>query len=58
MCTASRYKAWRLVGLHPVCAILYTLGYALREYGAFEYLYTDTNLIIYILSQVAIYVCP
>lgn len=56
---ASRYKAFKLVGLQPVCAVTFTLGYALREYGAFNYLYTSTlNLIIFILSQVFIYACP
>ena len=58
---ASRYKAWRLIGLHPVCAILFTAGYALREYGAYNYLYsvaTKLPLIMFILSQVFIFVCP
>lgn len=57
---ASHYKSWRLIGLHPLCAVLFTAGYALREYGAFNYLYTasEVNLPIYIVSQVLIYVCP
>jgi hypothetical protein len=58
---AFRYKAWKLIGLHPLCAVLFTTGYALREYGSFNYLYDPTNilpLIIFILSQVFIYVCP
>ncbi|KAG8415742.1 hypothetical protein J3458_009565 [Metarhizium acridum] len=54
----SRYKSFKLLGLHPLCAILFTAGYALREYGSMNYLYSDQNLIIYILSQVFIYVCP
>ncbi|KAI0402891.1 putative RTA1 domain protein [Xylaria palmicola] len=54
-----RYKCWKLVGLHPLCALLFTAGYALREYGAYNYIYTGTNvLIIFVLSQVFIYVCP
>ncbi|KAK5661104.1 hypothetical protein OQA88_10994 [Cercophora sp. LCS_1] len=56
-----RYKAWKLVGLHPVCAVLFTIGYALREYGSFNYIYSpenETTLFIFILSQVFIYVCP
>ncbi|KAK4238427.1 hypothetical protein C8A03DRAFT_43842 [Achaetomium macrosporum] len=56
-----RYKAFRLIGLHPVCALLFTVGYALREYGAYNYLYSFTTsvpLIIFILSQVFIYICP
>ncbi|KAI0472989.1 hypothetical protein GGR56DRAFT_697839 [Xylariaceae sp. FL0804] len=26
-----RYKAWKLIGLHPLCAVLFTAGYALRD---------------------------
>lgn len=52
------YKCFKLIGLHPLCAVLFTAGYALREYGAFNYLYSTQNLIIYILSQVLIYICP
>jgi hypothetical protein len=55
----SRYNCWKLIGLHPLCAVLFTLGYALREYGAFHYQYSShLSLIIYVLSQVFIYVCP
>lgn len=57
----SRYRSWRFVGLHPLCAVLFSLGYALREYGAYKYLYVETDeepLICFILSQVAIFVCP
>ncbi|KAI1195907.1 putative RTA1 domain protein [Nemania serpens] len=54
-----RYKSWKLIGLHPLCAVLFTAGYALREYGAYNYIYTGSNVLIgYILSQVFIYVCP
>ena len=56
-----RYKAWKLIGLHPLCAFLFTLGYALREYGSYNYLYSPTSssaLIIFVLSQVFIYICP
>ncbi|KAH8911245.1 putative RTA1 domain protein [Coniochaeta sp. PMI_546] len=52
------YKSFKLIGLHPLCAVLFTAGYALREFGAFNYLYSPRNLIIYILSQVFIFVCP
>lgn len=54
----SRYKAFLLVGLHPGCAIILTVGYALREYGSFNYLYNHTNLIVFICSQIFIYICP
>ncbi|ETS80027.1 hypothetical protein PFICI_07556 [Pestalotiopsis fici W106-1] len=58
-----RYKAFKLVGLHSICALLFTLGYALRAYGAFNnnYLYSETDqtpLIMFILSQVFIFICP
>ncbi|KAF2471147.1 putative RTA1 domain protein [Lindgomyces ingoldianus] len=53
-----RYNCFKLIGLHSICAVLFTAGYALREYGSFNYLYSTQNLIIYILSQVFIYVCP
>ncbi|KAI1297054.1 putative RTA1 domain protein [Xylaria venustula] len=53
------YKSWKLVGLHALCAVLFTAGYALREYGAYNYIYTGNNVLIpYILSQVFIYICP
>lgn len=62
----SRYKAFRLIGLHPICAILFALGYVLREVGAYHYSWqtdvkgeVDTvNLIIYVISQVLIFVAP
>lgn len=47
-----------MIGLQPMCAVFYTAGYALREYGAFDYLYSTTNLNVYIISQVLIYICP
>ncbi|KAL4745324.1 hypothetical protein BDW72DRAFT_198755 [Aspergillus terricola var. indicus] len=56
-----RYQSWRLLGLYPLCGVLFALGYALREYGAYHYLYDEENttvLIVFILSQVFIYVCP
>ena len=56
-CT-SRYKAFLLVGLHPGCAIILSVGYALREYGSFNYLYSHENLVVFICSQIFIYICP
>lgn len=55
---SSRYRCFKLVGLHPLCAIIFAAGYGLREYGAFNYMYSNRNLIIYILSQVFIFICP
>jgi hypothetical protein len=59
----SHYKCFKLIGLHSFCAVLFTAGYALREYGAFNYLFISreasmSTLLVYILSQVLIYVCP
>ncbi|KAI1469852.1 uncharacterized protein F4812DRAFT_420535, partial [Daldinia caldariorum] len=57
----SRYGAFKLIGLHPLCAVLFAIGYALREYGAYNYMYsvaTKTPLIMFILSQIFIFVCP
>ncbi|KAH6640417.1 hypothetical protein F5144DRAFT_609421 [Chaetomium tenue] len=56
-----RYQAWKLMWLHSVCAVSFTLGYALREWGSHNYLYLPTDktpLMIFILSQVFIYICP
>jgi hypothetical protein len=33
-----------MIGLHALCAVFYTAGYALQEYGAFNYLYSARNL--------------
>lgn len=44
-----------------MCAVLFTVGYAMREYGSNNYMYDPddmTPLIIFILSQVCILVCP
>ncbi|KAL8359026.1 hypothetical protein RB598_007738 [Gaeumannomyces tritici] len=56
-----RYKAWKLIGLHPLCAVFFTAGYALRAYGSHHYLYLPTDgspLLAFILSQVFIFICP
>ncbi|OIW28759.1 putative RTA1 domain protein [Coniochaeta ligniaria NRRL 30616] len=52
------YKCFKLIGLHPLCAVLFTAGYALREIGAFNYIYNPQTIIIYIMSQVFIFICP
>ncbi|KAL7904285.1 hypothetical protein GGI35DRAFT_490002 [Trichoderma velutinum] len=56
-----RYKALKLIGLHSVCAVVFALGFAFREYASYHYIYTGTggtSLIMYILSQVFINICP
>jgi len=52
-----------MTGLHAFCAVLFTVGYSLREYGAFNYMFEDKQssqmtLGVYIASQVFIYICP
>lgn len=54
----SRLKCFKLMGLHPLCAAMFAAGFALREYGAYHYLYTTHNLIMYIVSLILIYVNP
>jgi predicted ferric reductase len=49
-----KYKAWRITGLHPMCGLLFTIGFALRAYGSFEY----GNVNIYIASTICIYCTP
>ncbi|KAH0336019.1 putative RTA1 domain protein, partial [Aureobasidium melanogenum] len=49
------YIAWRMIGLQPLCAVFYTVGYALREYGAFNYLYSPSNLYCHPLLELANY---
>ncbi|KAL6892151.1 hypothetical protein GGI43DRAFT_387025 [Trichoderma evansii] len=53
--------AFRLVGLHSVCAVLFAAGFACREYASYHYIYdpnANGSLIVFILSQVFIYACP
>ncbi|KAK3341852.1 putative RTA1 domain protein [Lasiosphaeria hispida] len=54
------YKCFKLVGLHSLCAIVFAAGYALREYATFDlnYIYSTKNLLIFIISQVFIFICP
>jgi hypothetical protein len=55
-----------MVGLQPVCAAFFAFGYALREVGAYNYSWqtdvegeiNNTNLIIYVLSQVFVFIAP
>ncbi|ROT39999.1 hypothetical protein SODALDRAFT_343891 [Sodiomyces alkalinus F11] len=56
-----RYNAWRLIGLHPLCGLTLTAGYGLRIWGSYNFLYKVddvTPLIMFILSQCFIYICP
>lgn len=60
---SSRYKAWRVIGLHPICGILFVVGYATRAWAASgrNYIYDEDNpatLGVFIVSQVLIYCAP
>lgn len=48
------YKCWKVTGLFPWAALLFVVGYILREVGAFHY----SIINIYIASQVFIYCAP
>ncbi|KAI5460243.1 hypothetical protein BGZ63DRAFT_386805 [Mariannaea sp. PMI_226] len=48
------YKCWKLTPLFPFCCLLFTAGFALREYGAFHY----DNLNVYIASICITYAAP
>ncbi|QDS76748.1 hypothetical protein FKW77_001495 [Venturia effusa] len=51
---SSRYRSWRTTALMPWAALLLTVGFALREVGAFNYFYTERNLDILIAGAVMI----
>jgi len=48
------YKCWKVTGIFPWAAIIFTAGYVLREIGAFDY----TNLDVFISSLVLLYAAP
>ncbi|KAH6721433.1 RTA1 like protein-domain-containing protein [Leptodontidium sp. 2 PMI_412] len=48
------YKSWKVSGILPWSALLFVIGYILREIGAFDY----DNLNIFIASLVFIYAAP
>ncbi len=48
------YRCFKLTWLFPLCCLLFTVGFALREFGAFSY----TNLAGFIVSQMFIYFSP
>lgn len=49
-----RYKCWKVTGIFPWAALVFVVGYSLREYGAFHY----GNLNIFISSLVFLYAAP
>ncbi|KAK0628374.1 hypothetical protein B0T17DRAFT_505055 [Bombardia bombarda] len=48
------YKCFKVTALLPICCLLFTAGFAVREYGAFHY----ENLNVYIASTFLIYMSP
>ncbi|ETS82045.1 hypothetical protein PFICI_07047 [Pestalotiopsis fici W106-1] len=55
---STRYKAWKWTVLHPLCALMFAVGFAVREVGAFNYEVTRPNINIYITSTCFIYFAP
>ncbi|KAI1371893.1 RTA1 like protein-domain-containing protein [Hypoxylon crocopeplum] len=51
---AVHYKSWRLTGLYVFCALLFAVGFVIREVGAFDY----SNLPLYIASICLVYAAP
>ncbi|KAF1938742.1 RTA1 domain protein [Clathrospora elynae] len=49
-----KYKAWKVTILHPICGLLFTVGFAVRSYGAFHY----DNIGVYVASTIFIYCAP
>ena len=47
----SRYRCFKLMALFPFSCLVFTAGFALREYGAFHY----DHLRVYLISTVLIY---
>ncbi|KAJ4374819.1 hypothetical protein N0V83_001896 [Neocucurbitaria cava] len=48
------YKAFKVTGLHPFCALLFTAGFAIRSYDAWDY----DNVGTYVASTILIYCAP
>jgi hypothetical protein len=50
----QKFKAWKVTGLHPTAGLFFTLGFAIRSYGAFYY----SNVGVYVASTILIYCAP
>ncbi|KAH7112854.1 hypothetical protein B0J11DRAFT_181772 [Dendryphion nanum] len=48
------YRSFKITALHPFCCLLFTVGFALRAWGAFDF----SNLNVYIASQMFIMCAP
>lgn len=49
-----RFRAFKVTGLHPFCALLFAAGFALRAYDARNF----SNINTYIASTILIYFAP
>ncbi|KAE8407464.1 hypothetical protein BDV37DRAFT_269240 [Aspergillus pseudonomiae] len=52
------YKCFKLMSLHLVCCLMFTIGFSLREYGAFHHSFSKADLYTYIASTCLIYISP
>ncbi|KAF2867532.1 hypothetical protein BDV95DRAFT_598183 [Massariosphaeria phaeospora] len=50
----KQYKSFKVTGLHPLCCLMFTVGFALREWGAFDF----DRLYVYMFSQILIMCAP
>jgi hypothetical protein len=50
----QKFKAWKVTGLQPTAGLFFTLGFAIRSYGAFYY----SNIGVYVASTILIYCAP
>jgi hypothetical protein len=48
------YRAWKVTILHPIAGLFFTVGFAIRSYGAFYY----SNVGVYVASTIFIYCAP
>ncbi|KAJ8110311.1 hypothetical protein OPT61_g6817 [Boeremia exigua] len=49
-----RYRSWSITALHPLCAMMFTVGFALRTYDAWNF----DNIKTYVASTLLIYTAP
>lgn len=49
-----KFKSWKVTGLHPLCALMFAAGFALRAYDAWNF----DNVSTYVASTLLIYCAP
>ncbi|KAK8121634.1 hypothetical protein PG984_010304, partial [Apiospora sp. TS-2023a] len=55
------FKAWNMLGLHAICAVILAAGYGIREWSTYHFMYLKTDklpLSLFITNQVMIMICP